>query len=96
MGSRKLAGEHKRNRLTICQGLLYLYRNKGDAFFRRIVAEDETWIHHYIPESKLESIEWKHLAWPVKKNFKTEPMARKLIMTHFGDTRGPNLEHYQE
>jgi hypothetical protein len=28
----QLAGEHKRNRLTICQGLLNLYRNKGDVF----------------------------------------------------------------
>jgi hypothetical protein len=40
--SKQLTGEHKRNRLTIFQGILNFYLNEGDAFLRRRVTEDET------------------------------------------------------
>ena len=29
-------------------------------FLKRIVTGDETWIHHYDPESKQQSMQWKH------------------------------------
>jgi hypothetical protein len=54
---KQLTAEHKRNRLTICQGLLNRYHNKGDAFLRRNATEEETCIHHYAPESKRQSME---------------------------------------
>jgi hypothetical protein len=47
---KQLTEEHKRNRLTICRSLLNRYRQEGDAFLRRIMTGDETWIHHYAPE----------------------------------------------
>jgi hypothetical protein len=37
--------------------------NNGEGkeeFLSRIVTGDETWLHHYEPESKRQSMEWKH------------------------------------
>lgn len=33
---------------------------KGDAFLKRIITVDETWIYHFDPESKMQSSQWKH------------------------------------
>jgi hypothetical protein len=44
--------------------------NKGkEEFLSRIVTGDETWAHHHEPESKRQSMEWKHPGWPTKKKF---------------------------
>ena len=56
---------------------------------------DETWIHHYEPESKRQSVQWKHLHLPAKKKFKMHPTAARLMLTVFWDSQGLLLEHYQ-
>jgi hypothetical protein len=38
----------------------------------------------------------KHLTSPVKKEFKFQPTAEKVMITLFWDSQGPILEHYQE
>jgi len=48
---RELTAEHKRKRVEICQRLLNRYKNEGKEFLSRIVTGDETWVHHYEPES---------------------------------------------
>jgi hypothetical protein len=45
--------------------------NEGkEEFLSRIVTGHETWVHHYEPESKRQSMEWKHPGSPTKKKFK--------------------------
>jgi histone-lysine N-methyltransferase SETMAR len=97
--TKQLTKEHKCNRLNICQSLLNCYHQEGDAFLRNIITGDETWIHHYAPEIKRHSLEWKHLTLPAKKKkkkFKTQLSAGKVMLTIFWDSQGPILEHYQE
>ena len=65
------------------------YGNEWD-ILNRIITCDRTWVHHYEPESKWQSMEWKHPQLPFKKKFKTQPSAV------FRDSQGPVLEHYQE
>ena len=62
----------------------------------RIITGDETWVHHFEPDSKRQSMEWKHPQLPCKKKLKTQPSAGKLMLTVFWDSQGPVLEHYQE
>ena len=50
---RQLTEEHKRRRMEICQTLLNRYNNEGEAFLSRIVTGDESWVHHYSPETNL-------------------------------------------
>ena len=54
------------------------------------------WVYHYEPESKRQSMEWKHLGSPTKKKFKTQPSAGKVRLTVFWDSKGPILEDYLE
>ena len=42
---RELTAQHKRKRVEICQRLPDRYNNEGE-FLSRIVAGDETWVHH--------------------------------------------------
>ena len=57
---KELTEDHKRKRLDICSRHLARYREEGDNFQQQIVTGDETWIHHYEPEIKRQSMQWKH------------------------------------
>ena len=92
---RHLTEEHKHNGQHICTSLLERYSREGDNFLNRIVTGDETWVHHYEPETKRQSMQWTHTLSPSKK-FKSQPSAGKLLMTVFWDSQGPILEHYME
>ncbi|GFW96138.1 hypothetical protein TNCV_958511 [Trichonephila clavipes] len=37
---------------------------------KRIVTGDETWCHHYEPETKRDSMQWKHASSPPPKKFR--------------------------
>jgi len=86
---RQLTDAHKETRLQISQQLKIRYSTEGEGFFKRIVTCDETWIHHYEPESKRQSIEWKHTASPTRKKFRTQSSADKVMLTVFWDFQGP-------
>jgi histone-lysine N-methyltransferase SETMAR len=49
---RMLTGDHKEQRLQACADLLERYESLGDDFLDNIVTGDETYVHHYEPESK--------------------------------------------
>ena len=93
---KELTEECKRRRLDVCSRHLAHYREEGDNFLQQIVTGDETWIHHYEPESKRQSMQWKHPSSSVAKKFKTQSSAGKLMLTVFWDSQGPLLETYQE
>lgn len=93
---RQLTDAHYDNRRAISQRHLERYENEGEDFLERIVIGDETWVHHFEPESKRQSMTWKHPGSPVSKKFKTRPSAGKLMLTVFYYSRGPILEHYTE
>jgi hypothetical protein len=61
---------------------------KMTIFLEKIVTKDETCIHHYEPESKRQSMEWKHPHLPTKKKFKMHPTAGRLWLTVFGTHKG--------
>jgi hypothetical protein len=64
---RSLATEHRRQRKDICSELLNVFDAEGEDVLYRIVNGDETWAHHYEPETKRQSMEWHYLQSPRKK-----------------------------
>ena len=62
--------------------LLSRYEADGESFLLRIVNGDETWIHHFEPQIKIQSMEWYHPKSPRKKKF--TPLTRKGIATFLG------------
>ena len=71
------------------------YEVKGDSFLDRIITGDET-CYHYEPESKRQSMEWRHVNSPLKKKFKTLPSAGKVMCTVFWNRRGVILLDFLE
>ena len=81
---RLLTEDHKGQRKAITSELLQRYRHKGDDFLLRIVTVDESWFRHFEPETKRQSMEWRHLHSPSK----TVPSAAKVMGTVFWDAEG--------
>jgi len=66
---------------------LQRYKTEGEAMLERIVTGDETWVHHYQPERKQASRQWKHKELPTPIKFKVVPSAKKMMTTVFWDER---------
>ena len=49
-------------------------------FVKHIVTGDETWIHHYNPESKQQSMQWKHASSTSPWKFKVQASAGKSAL----------------
>jgi hypothetical protein len=92
---KELTDGHKHMRLEICSRHLVRYRKEGDNFLQWIITGEENGVHHYQPEAKWKSMQWKYLSSAAKK-FKMQPSAGKLMLTIFWDSQGPVLETYLE
>ncbi len=70
--------------------------DEGDTakFVAWLFTGDETWIHHWDPETKLESMQWKHEESPPPKKFHAQPSAGKIMATIFWDSKGLLLIGY--
>jgi histone-lysine N-methyltransferase SETMAR len=85
---RMLTPEHQQNRVTAAREFLDRFAQEGEAFLDSIVTGDETWVCHYTPESKRQSLQWRHSSSPATKKFKTTHSARKVMASVFWDRKG--------
>ena len=83
-----LSDDMKQSRVTISGAMLTRYNTNPDDFHFRVVTCDETWLYHYDPESKQESMEWKHATSPKTKKFKATRSTKKVMSTIFWDSKG--------
>jgi len=74
---RLLTKDHKGKRKAITSERLQRYRHEGDDFLLHIVTGDESWFHHFEPETKRQSMEWHHLHSPSKKKGKDSAISCK-------------------
>jgi hypothetical protein len=86
----------KAERVCISQELLQHFENEGDGFLYRIITGDETWVHHYDPENKWQSMEYWHKESPQPKKFKTHASAGKVMLTAFWDVNGVILADFMK
>ena len=63
-------------------------KKEGDAFIHRIVTCDETWVHHYTPEMKRASKEWRGKGEECPVKAKMRLSAGKMMATVFWDLKG--------
>ena len=54
----------------------------------RVVTGDESWVHHFDPESKVQSMEYRHKTSPSPRKFKVISSARKVLLTIFWGMKG--------
>ena len=93
---RMLTPEQKQYRIQISQQLLQRFRADPDDFLSRLVTHDETWIHHFDPESKRQSLQWKHPWSPPPRKFRVTASAGKVMASVFWDSRGVIMIDYLE
>ena len=58
--------DQKRTQLNISMHLLSCYEDDPGDFIERVVTQDETWVHHFDTESKMQNKQWKHPCSPKK------------------------------
>ncbi|KAJ4443031.1 hypothetical protein ANN_04681 [Periplaneta americana] len=78
----------KMQRLGAALTFLQRYHDDGDEFLDRIVTGDETWISHFTPETKQQSMHWRHSGSLVRTKFKQTLSIWKVICTVFWDRKG--------
>lgn len=93
---RLLTPVQKAHRVTSCQEMLDMCNTDEEKFFSRVVTMDESWIHHFDPESKEASKQWKHAESPPPKKARVQPSAGKVMLSVFWDQSGIILTDYLE
>ena len=75
---------------VLCEQHLTNFRADKKLFIERY----ETWVHHYDPETKILSMQWKHKGSPTPKKFKVLPSAGKVLLSVFCDAQGVIMVDY--
>jgi len=57
---------------------------------------DETWIHHYTPESRQQSKQWTEVGCSASKKISSVPSAGKVMASVFWDAEGISFIDYLE
>ncbi|XP_055307605.1 histone-lysine N-methyltransferase SETMAR-like, partial [Sitodiplosis mosellana] len=74
---RLLTPEQKQNRVDDSESCLTIFKRNPNEFLRRYVTMDETWVHHFTPESNWQSAEWTEAGGSRPKRPKTQKSAGK-------------------
>ena len=91
---RLLTVDQKRIWTLISRDCLDRFQQNSTNFLRRFITSDETWVHHYTPETKQQSKQWKHADSPPPKKAKSVLSAGKVMASIFWDAKGILLIDY--
>ena len=85
---RLLTMKQKQKRIHDSERCLKLFTGNKKDFWRRYITINETWIHHFTPESKRASAEWRGESESRPKRPKTQQSAGKVMASVFWDMYG--------
>ncbi|CAK9817756.1 Histone-lysine N-methyltransferase SETMAR [Anthophora plagiata] len=86
----------KQQRVEASKHFLDLCDEDPTHILEQILTGDETWVHHFEPESKQESMQWHKKGTLPPKKFKVSESVGKLMATIFWDFEGILLVDYKE
>ena len=86
----------KAERVRITRELLERFETEGEDFLKKIITGDETWVHHYDPENKRQSMEYRHKESLQPKKFKTQTSAGNVMLTVFWNSERVVLAGFLE
>jgi hypothetical protein len=79
----------------ICPEHLDQHAHEGDAFLYRTMTGDKSWVYHYEPDSKRQSMQWKHPpSLTNKHSWHRLPLGKSYW--HLLGCQCPKLVHFQE
>lgn len=85
---RLVSDEHNKRRMQTSKAFIQNFKRGGEKWLDRIITTDETWLHHFDPETKTESSIWKHQGSPATKKAKVAKSVGKQIYIFFVDRHG--------
>jgi len=86
--------DQKLQRCQSSEQVLEFFRRDPNDFLSRLVTMDETWLYHYDPETKQQSMEWRHSGSTRPKKFQVQKSAGKFLASIFCDQDGILLINY--
>jgi len=93
---RLLTADQKHTRMKIPEQCLERFNKNKTDFVHRFITMDETWIHHYTPESKQQSKQQTEASCSVPKKTRSVPSAGKVMASVFWDAEGILFIDYLE
>jgi len=79
-----LKADQKRQRCQSSEQLLEYFRRDPNDFLSRLVAMGETWLYRYDPETKQQSVEWRHSGLPRPKKFRVQNPLENFLSRFLG------------
>ena len=70
---RQLTEDHKKNRMGASLTYLLRFNDHVEDILEQIITGEETWVHQYCPETKAQTMAWKHPGSPNIKNSRYQP-----------------------
>jgi len=84
---RMLTDEQKQNHVSVCTDLLCHLQAQLQILLDRIVTQNETWVHHFYPETIRQSMVRKHANSSNPKKFNVTPSTGKARLLFFGTVK---------
>ena len=78
-----LNADQKRQRCHSSEQRLEFFRRDPNYFLSRLVTMDETYLYNYDPETKQQSMEWRHSGSPLPKKFRVKKIRWKSSRLDF-------------
>ncbi len=94
LGSASIVGFASEGTHGCALKFLTMYWEEGDALFDRIITGNEMWVHYWMPESTVASMQWKHKDKKALKKFKKTASTGKVMATVFWDWQEVLLVEY--
>ena len=63
-------------------------------FMDKVVTVDESWVSHYMPETKAQSMQWSEPGAKPPRKAKRVESKKKLMYVLFFDSKGPIYQHF--
>ena len=82
---RLLTADQQRSRMKISEQCLERFNKNKTDFVHRFITMNETWIHHYTPESKKQSKQWTEAGCSAPKKTMLVPSVGKIMASVFWD-----------
>ena len=89
-----LTNDLKRTLLDISRYLLSHYKDDPSDFIKRVVTQDEAWVHPFDPESEMQSKQWKQPGSPPLMKFQRVHSEGKVMTLIFWDSQGVIMLDY--
>ena len=86
--------DQKRQWCQSSEQLLEFFRCHPNDFLSQLVTMDETWLYHYDPQTKQQTVEWRHSGSPRPKKCRVQKSVGKVLASIFWDQDGILLTDY--